>query len=343
MNIHICNKKYNLSITNSDDILSRKLLTPECQRVLDKEHFSELLKYQKEYYIKYGEFFFTNPITLCKLDNKEYIIDGQHRLACIEKLRDDKYPIFNIFLITINVDDQSELEEKYISINKNNPVQLFSDIKVYKVFYKKIEEYIKDNYEIYIKNTDNPRSPNINIKHLLQYLEDSKYAVKINYNYKLFIDEFKKLDIFYKKNTEILYMVFKENIHNKIKELESKDNYTFLFLFTKFEWVDRIMYVIENKIEYKDISHYPINYRVKIKKLLRKEVWKKRNNKINGKCYCCSKNIEYDDFECGHIQSVYFKGETTLSNLEPICSICNNNMGIQNLIHYKNELLNEMK
>ena len=139
MNIHICNKKYNLSITNSDDILSRKLLTPECQRVLDKEHFSELLKYQKEYYIKYGEFFFTNPITLCKLDNKEYIIDGQHRLACIEKLRDDKYPIFNIFLITINVDDQSELEEKYISINKNNPVQLFSDIKVYKVFYKKIE------------------------------------------------------------------------------------------------------------------------------------------------------------------------------------------------------------
>ena len=54
------------------------------------------------------------------------------------------------------------------------------------------------------------------------------------------------------------------------------------------------------------------------------------------------RNIEYDDFECGHIKSVYFKGETMLSNLEPICYNCNNNMGVQNLIDYKNELLNEM-
>ena len=337
------NKKFNIKIIDSNDILNKKLLTPECQRVLDKEHVNELLNYQKEHYIKYKEFFFTNPITICNLDNKEYIIDGQHRLACIQKLCDEKYPNFKIFLIIIKVNDESEMEEKYISINKNNPVQLFSDIILYKIFYKKIEKYIKNNYEIYLKNTDNPRSPNINIKHLLKYLDDNKLAIKINYNYKLFINEFIKLDIFYKNNTEILYNVFKGNIHNKITDLKTKNNYTLLFLFTKFEWVDRIIYVIENNIEYKDISHYPINYRVKIKKHLRKEVWKKRNNdKINGECYCCSKIIEYDDFECGHIKSVYFKGETMLSNLEPICYNCNNNMGIQNLIDYKNELLNEM-
>ena len=51
------NKKFNIKIIDSNDILNKKLLTPECQRVLDKEHVNELLNYQKEHYIKYKEFF----------------------------------------------------------------------------------------------------------------------------------------------------------------------------------------------------------------------------------------------------------------------------------------------
>ena len=343
MNIYIQNKKYNIKIIDAYEILNKNLLTPECQRLLDKENINNLLNYQEEHYSKYKEFFFTNPIILCDLNNKEYIIDGQHRLACIKKLYDKKYPNFQIFLTIIKVNDESEMDEKYISINKNNPVQLFNDINLYKIFYKKIEIYIKNNYEIYLKNTDNPISPNINIKHLLKYLEDNKIGIKINYNYKLFIDEFKKLDIFYKNNIETLYEIFAQNIHSKITKMKTKNNYTFLFLFKKFEWIERIIYVIQNNVAYGDISHYPINYRIKIKKHLRKEVWKKRNNdKINSECYCCSKLIEYDDFECGHIQSVFFKGETILSNLEPICHMCNNNMGTQNLNSFKDELLKEL-
>ena len=58
MNIHISNKKYNFYIIDAYDILKKKLLKPECQRALDKEHLNDLIKYQKEYYIKYTEFFF---------------------------------------------------------------------------------------------------------------------------------------------------------------------------------------------------------------------------------------------------------------------------------------------
>ena len=50
--------------------------------------------------------------------------------------------------------------------------------------------------------------------------------------------------------------------------------------------------------------------------------------------------IEYDSFECGHIQSVFYGGKTNYNNLEPICSICNGSMGIMNLNEFKTSLMN---
>jgi hypothetical protein len=77
------------------------------------------------------------------LNNEEYIIDGQHRVECIEKLyNEQKYSDFNLPLITIDVKDKKEMEEKYVAINKNKPVQLFSNIETWKLFYKEIEIYI---------------------------------------------------------------------------------------------------------------------------------------------------------------------------------------------------------
>jgi hypothetical protein len=338
-------KTYNLKIITSHELIKKKLITPECQRSLDMEHVNNLLNYQKEYYLKYKEFFFTNPITLCSLDNKEYIIDGQHRAACIEKLYNEKkYPNFNLFLITLEVKNKKEMEEKYVAINKNKPVQLFSNIEEWSLCCKEIEYYIIKNYSTQLKYSENPRTPNINITHLTKYLSDNKIANKINNNYKLFIDEFEKLNDYYKNNIyTILGNVLKRNFSNKISNLMKQKNSALLSLFKNFEWVDRIVYSIENNLEYKDISHYPINYRFKIKKKIRDEVWKKRNNDESriGECYCCSERLYYDNFVCGHIQSVYFRGETKVSNLEPICSSCNSDMGTKNLIEYKNELQNE--
>ena len=340
----ISHSTYNLTVINARDLVGKKIKSPDCQRLLDVDHVNDLIDFQKKHYDKYGEFFFTNPITICVLNNKEYIIDGQHRLQCIKTLLDVKgYNDIKIYLTTIYAENEDEMEEKYIAINKNKPVQLFDNLKLWKLFYKKIEQYITKNYKKYLSDSKNPRTPNFNVKDFLDYLDNNKIADKINFNANLFIVEFEKLNDYYKDNITILYKVFKNNINNKIvKSKEKQKKYLLLSLFKNFEWVDRISYVIENKLEYKDISHYPKEYRVKIKKLLRKEVWKKRHiDSIKGECFCCSKIIEYDDFECGHIKSVHYKGETTLSNLEPICSMCNNDMGIQNLIDYKNELRKE--
>ena len=42
--------------------------------------------------------------------------------------------------------------------------------------------------------------------------------------------------------------------------------------------------------------------------------------------------------QCGHIKSVFYGGRTNIDNLEPICTKCNLDMGIKNLMDYKKEL-----
>ena len=82
---------------------------------------------------------------------------------------------------------------------------------------------------------------------------------------------------------------------------------------------------------------------IKIKKPLRKKVWSTyNNNNLEGKCYVCDRNTDYDTFECGHIISVFYGGKTEFNNLKPICSTCNKDMSINNLEEYKQSLLQEL-
>ena len=84
------------------------------------------------------------------------------------------------------------------------------------------------------------------------------------------------------------------------------------------------------------MEHIQIGTRVKIKKVLRRNVWKKQNEtSLVGKCYVCDKIIDYDSFQCGHIKAVFYGGKNSIDNLESICQTCNLDMGVQNLEEYK--------
>jgi len=79
----------------------------------------------------------------------------------------------------------------------------------------------------------------------------------------------------------------------------------------------------------------PINYREKIKKATRREVWNKYLSYcLIGKFYSCCRDIDYDTFdydtfECGHVKVVFYGGSTSVSNMEPICGQCNREMGLR--------------
>lgn len=340
-NIVKYNKYYTGTITNNK-LFNINIEKPECQRTLDHDQVNNILKFQLDHKTKYGEFFFSNPITLAEFETKMYIIDGQHRLNCIEKLNNMfKDLTFDILVTVLNIETKEELDEKYIAINQNKPVPLPTNLNEWKNFTRHIEEYITSNFKPYFSKSENPQIPNFNDQKLIRYINDNNIAKKATFNYKLFIVELINLNTFYLQSyTTFLKPFFKNNIFNYvIKSKEKNINKPFILsIFRNFEWVDRIVYKMNSGISYEEMKHVPTHFRQKIKKGIRKNVWEKYNKeKIEGLCFVCRESLHYDDFDCGHIKSVFYGGETNISNLLPVCKRCNNDMGIHNLYQYKTE------
>tara|TARA_B100000787_G_C16196603_1_gene301353 strand:- start:2205 stop:3290 length:1086 start_codon:yes stop_codon:yes gene_type:complete len=334
-------KFYKLKLTNRE-LYKFPIRTPECQRVLDNSHINDINEFQNKHLNEHGDFFFPNALTFTLLQGKFDIIDGQHRFNCIRNLT-NQYPTktFDVFCDIYIVNDQDELEDKYKGLNENKKVCLPPCAIVYKSFSKRIEEHINDNYSIYNSRSEKPNIPNFNqdklfIKLSSQELDLSK---RCKNDYMLFIREMELLNTFYQQqysnpNISKHFANIEKSI-NRCKNKQSKKPFV-LGLYKQFEWIDRILYKIETGTKYEQMEHIHVGTRFTIKKVLRRKVWQKHNQtSIEGSCYVCSKSIDYDHFQCGHIKPVFYGGTNSLDNLKPICSVCNLDMGIQNLEEYK--------
>lgn len=72
----------------------------------------------------------------------------------------------------------------------------------------------------------------------------------------------------------------------------------------------------------------------KIPAALRNAVWITNigDKEKSGKCFCCKiESITTGNFECGHIIAEKEGGLNEISNLKPICSLCNKSMGKTNM------------
>ena len=333
-------------ISSYSYIKTLNICHPDCQRYVDNIQVNKLLHFQLEHKKQYGEFLFINTIILAELDNMYYIIDGQHRLKCIELLENQGHKNIQLLLVVLKVDSIKELDEKYVAINQNKPVPLPVVISDWKKFGKHIETYMHMNYAKYFSDASRPIPPNFNIELLVKYINENNIASKIKYNHEKFIDEIEILNIFYLQTYDTTLIKYHtKNICNKISSATSKQPTKpfILGIFRNFEWVERVVHKINTGMLYDHMEHIPADYRVKIKTKLRREVWSKRANKyMVGECYVCSETIDYDNFQCGHIVSIFYGGKTDINNLEPICGKCNVNMSIQNLNTYKSELIKEL-
>lgn len=78
--------------------------------------------------------------------------------------------------------------------------------------------------------------------------------------------------------------------------------------------------------------------RKSIPKTLKNKVWDHYIGKEKGigNCFCCQKEIDSKNFECGHVVAVADGGKNTLENMRPICGVCNKSMGTENMFQFKN-------
>ena len=346
MNIELSlSTKNAIIITNNYSLirlLKHTLFEEMCgsiQRNLDTEHYTNILNYQKNYYEKYKEFNFINPIIIVELNNKYAVVDGQHRIMVIKALTDMYKIQFNFYLQILNIKTQDEYDDLFLIINKNKPVAIHNNIVDWKTYYKQIERFFINEYGEYCKTSSKPQMPNINVEAVTSYMESKDFVKLLNIPVTEIIDEIKEINNFIGLNwiSYIKDLKYIKDIDNLIIKCKSKPiiNYLYLGIYRNFEWIDNIIIKVTQKKTYHDLNYMRSNYRPRITKHLRNNVWKKRNITLEGTCFVCNHELLLENMECGHIIPLIYGGETNIDNLEPICSSCNNDIKTDNLLTYK--------
>jgi len=319
----------------------------DIQRNVDVAHLNELKQFQHHFCEQNGYYSFSTQMVVAEYNGKYALVDGQHRLETIRYLLEvdfDRAATIKVPVLTVQLRCVNEYDEVFTAINKNKPVALYKNVCDWKTVGKHLEKYLMTNYYTYIKQTPSPQVPHINVQALLTYIDDGDYIKTAGLTYEEWVHELEALNTCYRLHwKELLHNTrYIGNITNWADKCECKHPARPLYLgvFRKFEWIDRILLKVQTPgATYLQMKHVPFNFRVKISKPMRRSVWKKRNaESLVGSCYACSKHLHYDDFECGHIVSVFSGGETTVGNLEPICRMCNSDMGVDHLETFKSSL-----
>jgi hypothetical protein len=90
------------------------------QRDPNQNLIDKIVKDQIEYYKKYKEFTFPGALVVVHFNNKEYLIDGQHRFRSLEILYNKhKYDIEVAVQIYV-CDDKKQVDELYCMLNQVN-------------------------------------------------------------------------------------------------------------------------------------------------------------------------------------------------------------------------------
>lgn len=344
---------------------------PKIQREVDDAHVESILTGLIEDFKNNPNHVFTISMMefgMCD-DNKIYILNGQHRYACIKRLlkMDDyrEYILNSSILVHIHKKKNiHDLERVWERSNTSRPVKMVSNRDKQRCI-NTLRQLFKKSFGPFMSPEKSKRSyrPNVKLTHMIEIMD--KQGLLDMPCLKDAEDLFRQIEIlnnFYSEQSPIKWKTEWKisNIDHLLNTINKKTvaKPLYLGIYNNFEWVLRFKNAITSALEtcssqnvndpvfskcmiehYRSYNHYTLHQRVKIPKNVRESVWNNRvpscENPLCGRCYVCSKTIHYADFECGHIQSVFYGGPTTISNLKAICCGCNRSMGVEHLETYK--------
>ena len=320
---------YNIYLTKRDFLRFVSLNVTDIQRELDMEWVETLSTKAQLMYTHHGYYDF-GMFHIGQFNGTLYILDGQHRYMVLKDIREE----LEIQVKVYNCKHHNDLNTIFQMINGGKPFQCFESISD-QIMINTLRKHMTTRYKPYLSSAKKPRCPNINLDAMITKMIDTQFVERMGFKTTSeLIECLETMNDFYRCTS--LDTFKKWHIKNayelKKKCMEKSHRSLFLGMYDHFEWIELLARCKEESLNPKLVAHYPSNYRERISKPLRKRVWKKRNGKLlEGKCYCCRNEVDYDSFECGHIQAVFYGGATTVDNLEPICKICNRDMGTENL------------
>ena len=317
------------------------IIKPDFQRIVDSAKVGEIVKFHLEFHKIHKHFNFTasGPINIHHWNDTNLLIDGQHRMAALERLYEDYSHDIPFYILMVNVSSQEELEENYTMINKNTPLPDFSEFHSVD---KKLPENVASEFQVRYPHiwskTTRSRRPHIFFNHFqetLAYICSEIPEIKTvqqlntiisNYNTKLSswvrtkeADPFKVTDKMYEKAR-------KSGLFLGLYKFQVSERYG-------YDWARKI---VEEQTG-RTIKKTCKSKKKCIPKKLKIDIWGKYIGLAVGKskCIVCKDTeILQSKFHGGHIVSEYNGGTTTLDNILPICSGCNTSMGTTNMTEY---------
>lgn len=305
------------------NLYTTSFLRPIFQTDIDEIKVEQMV----ESYLRNPDYFiFKNKITTAVINEKIYLIDGQHRYEMIKQLYIHHDIDDLLYICYFNVNSDEEMRKLFFEINmdsyKNQHYISLDEFKLNN--YDKCKTHLEKEYGRFFSKKKNTNSYIYTISEFLEKLTENNYFD--NNDFENFQNNLiKKNKSFHKLICYQDYFIenkddFYKDEHDIIKQriIISLKNNNFIDYFLNDEVIP------DHKFKYK---------KQKIQPKLRIEVWKKEfGNNDEGCCPLCSCliNISKNGFHCSHIISERNGGKLELKNLRPLCERCNLKMGKNN-------------
>ena len=315
-----------------------KFHKPVMQTSLQDERVVAMVQ---EYISKPYLFRCKDKIVIADLNDDWFVIDGQHRLSMIEDLYNihKKYEDSHKFtLCWFKPKTFYELENVFHAINMDsckNKFYINQDIKDR----IKINDFTRDfktRYAQYFSKTKST-SAKSNIYAIEEFRDElikNDFFKDDKCSDELIIHLKEQNDKYWEINRYDVNLINNSQLFYTIELSKMKDNIIFGLKRNNFiEWL------FDNTIV---PSHKFRQYKKKISKKIRNQVWKKYNHDdFTAICPmddCKNELVRDEEWQCGHLIAENMGGETSLDNLRPICKSCNIDMGTQSWKDYTNNL-----
>lgn len=319
------------------------------QRMLNEEYIEYLVNDQIKEYGRHNQFSILQSITCGDLENKRYVLDGQHRIEAFKRLSVLNYNMNQFVpIIVYKCDTLEELHEYYVRINQNHPINPLELSQTWFNHGKELCSKFMERFKAYTKNSKTTcNCPYINLMELVNYLKNRKvferlqsYVTSSTGIVDTLMSKIDEFNVYlYKNYTHITTYQLSSEINERFAKCYQKSphNPCFLGVWRRMEWLEICVCMIVQNLRTEDLklSEYT-SKRIRIPAVTKNNVWKKRNGTLmEGSCFVCGESLSYHNMECGHIVPHVLNGSVEVSNLEPICKLCNRDMGAMNLFEYK--------
>ena len=330
------------------ELSSASIQTPNEQRIIIPDKITDIVKYQEDFFKSKKHFNFVGNINIncCLADNKNYLIDGQHRYHAIKRLYNRGYKNEMIKIEIMEVNTYNEVIANYNLLNKNTPLPEFiagidEDIP------KRAFISLRNEFPNIWKTCKKPKKPYINQNDFqealgfltlkLNELNIFPGGIKQEDLKELIIDKNNKMKLWPAESYEKIRKGVKWEQYKK----EADKHGFYLGMYSsisqeyRYDWVSQV--IEETSGVQLAKKRAPSKKRKQIPKQKRDESWKRwiGNEFGESRCYCCRvEKIKMNNFECGHVQSDANGGSVLVENLRPICKKCNQTMGKTHMRDY---------